>query len=184
MSTQLILDLPEETYERVAQFAACAKRNVSEIIAAALASLLPSLDAIAQLRNVAKLSDREVLALTELRLASDVDHRLSELLNRKQAGELTELEQAELAALMRMYEMGLLRQSQALAEAVKRGLIPPLHPRRQKWRRHFAWSDEGTWVNGRTACGRATVIALNLNNEIALVVRRNWVSADWHPPPS
>ncbi len=128
MSTQLILNLPDDTYERVAQFAACAKRNVSEIIAAALASSLPSLDAITQLRNIAKLSDREVLTLTELRLAPEVDRRLSELLGRQQAKELTDLEQAELAALMRMYEMGLLRQSQALAEAVKRGLIPPLQP--------------------------------------------------------
>ncbi len=56
------------------------------------------------------------------------------------------------------------------------------NPRTQKWRRHFYWSDDGTWVNGRTACGRATVTALNLNNEIALVVRQNWVSAGWHPP--
>lgn len=128
MSTQLILNLPDDTYERVAQFAAYAKRDVSEVIAAALASSLPSLDAIAQLRNITKLSDSEILQLTELRLAPEIDLHLSELLDRKQAGELTELEQAELAALMRMYEMGLLRQSQALAEAVKRGLIPPLQP--------------------------------------------------------
>ena len=127
-STQLILNLPDDTYERVAQFAACAKRNVSEIIAAALASSLPSLDAITQLRNVAKLSDREIHTLTELCLAPEVDRRLSELLDRQQAGELTDLEQAELAALMRMYEKGLLRQSQAGAEAIKRGLIPPLQP--------------------------------------------------------
>ena len=56
------------------------------------------------------------------------------------------------------------------------------NPRTQKWRRHFYWSDDGTWVSGRIACGRATVATLNLNNEIALVVRRNWVSAGWHPP--
>ncbi len=56
------------------------------------------------------------------------------------------------------------------------------NPRQQKWRRHFRWSIDNTQVIGRTACGRATVLALNLNNEIALVVRRNWVSAGWHPP--
>ncbi|NOT54731.1 MAG: HNH endonuclease [Deltaproteobacteria bacterium] len=56
------------------------------------------------------------------------------------------------------------------------------NPRGQQWQRHFFWSDDGTRVNGRTACGRATVGGLNLNNEIALVVRRNWVSAGWHPP--
>jgi hypothetical protein len=56
------------------------------------------------------------------------------------------------------------------------------NPRKQKWSRHFSWSEDGAQVNGRTICGRATVTALNLNNEIALVVRRNWVSAGWHPP--
>jgi hypothetical protein len=128
MSTQVVLDLPDDTYERVAQFAAYAKRNVPDIIAAALASTLPSLEALAQLRAIAKLSDREVLALTALRMTPEADRRLSELLDRQQAGELTDLEEAELAALMRTYEMGLLHQSQALAEAVRRGLIPPLQP--------------------------------------------------------
>ena len=56
------------------------------------------------------------------------------------------------------------------------------NPRKQKWLRHFQWSNEGTEIIGRTACGRATVAALNLNNAIALVVRRNWVRAGWHPP--
>ncbi len=56
------------------------------------------------------------------------------------------------------------------------------NPRTQRWHRHFKWSDDGIEIIGRTACGRATVMALNLNNEIALVVRRNWVRAGWHPP--
>jgi len=56
------------------------------------------------------------------------------------------------------------------------------NPRMQKWRRHFRWSDDAIRVEGLTACGRATVEALSLNNEIALVARQNWVSAGWHPP--
>ena len=56
------------------------------------------------------------------------------------------------------------------------------HPRRQRWRRHFSWSEEGTRIIGRTACGRATVIALQLNHVIAVMVRREWVAAGWHPP--
>jgi hypothetical protein len=128
MSTQVVLNLPDETYERAAQYAAYAKREVAEIIAAALASTLPSREAINQLRSIAKLPDSDVLAVTKLRMEPQADRRLSELLDRQQAGELTDVEQAELAALMRSYEMGLLRQSQALAEAVRRGLIPPLQP--------------------------------------------------------
>jgi hypothetical protein len=33
-----------------------------------------------------------------------------------------------------------------------------------------------------SVCGRATVEALRLNNELAVTVRQNWVKADWHPP--
>ncbi len=128
MSTQVILNLPDETYQRAMQYAAYTNRDVSEVIVAAIASTLPSLVAIEQLRAIAKLSDREVLALTELRMEPKADYRLSELLDRQQARKLRDLERAELAALMRTYEMGLLRQSQALAEAVRRGLIAPLEP--------------------------------------------------------
>ncbi|MDQ5851768.1 MAG: HNH endonuclease, partial [Chloroflexota bacterium] len=39
-----------------------------------------------------------------------------------------------------------------------------------------------TEVQGQTACGRATVIALQLNNPIARLVRSAWVTAGWHPP--
>ncbi|HEY6331934.1 MAG TPA: HNH endonuclease [Blastocatellia bacterium] len=55
------------------------------------------------------------------------------------------------------------------------------NPRTQRWDRHFRWSEDGTRIMGRTACGRATIEALKLNNGIALVVRQNWVNAGWHP---
>lgn len=55
------------------------------------------------------------------------------------------------------------------------------NPRRQKWKRHFRWSEDGTEVIGRTVCGRATVEALNMNNDLAVLVRSNWVKAGWHP---
>ncbi|MCE2487684.1 MAG: HNH endonuclease [Desulfurellaceae bacterium] len=56
------------------------------------------------------------------------------------------------------------------------------NPRRQSWARHFEWSKDGTRIIGRTACGRATVVALQLNHVIAIMVRREWVEAGWHPP--
>jgi hypothetical protein len=37
-------------------------------------------------------------------------------------------------------------------------------------------------IIGITPTGRSTVVALDLNNVISLMVRRNWVKADWHPP--
>ncbi|MEZ4623144.1 MAG: HNH endonuclease [Caldilineaceae bacterium] len=52
----------------------------------------------------------------------------------------------------------------------------------QDWYQHFHWNQDGTLIVGFTPCGRATVIALNLNNLIAVTVRQHWVSAGWHPP--
>ncbi|HEY9634669.1 MAG TPA: hypothetical protein V6D14_14750 [Coleofasciculaceae cyanobacterium] len=54
--------------------------------------------------------------------------------------------------------------------------------RQQKWSRHLVWSDNGSRLAGLTACGRATVLALQLNNSYAVTVRQAWVSAGWHPP--
>lgn len=56
------------------------------------------------------------------------------------------------------------------------------NPRRQRWSTHFMWSEDRTKVLGRTVCGRATVVALQLNNVLAVMVRREWVAAGWHPP--
>lgn len=56
------------------------------------------------------------------------------------------------------------------------------NPRRLRWSDHFYWSADGTEIIGITACGRATVMALKLNNNLAVTVRRNWVDAGWHPP--
>lgn len=60
--------------------------------------------------------------------------------------------------------------------------VPLFNPRRQPWTDHFNWSEDGTRILGRTPCGRATVLSLQLNNIIAVMVRREWVSAGWHPP--
>lgn len=56
------------------------------------------------------------------------------------------------------------------------------NPRKQIWSEHFAWSGDGSQIKGLSSCGRATVIVLQLNNLIAVMVRREWIAAGWHPP--
>jgi hypothetical protein len=56
------------------------------------------------------------------------------------------------------------------------------NPRTQKWAEHFAWIDDGARIVGITGIGRATVMALRLNNPFAVAVRQAWISAGWHPP--
>jgi hypothetical protein len=56
------------------------------------------------------------------------------------------------------------------------------NPCQQKWNEHFQWSEDGTEIIGKTACGRATINALRMNNPEILVARRLWVSVGWWPP--
>ena len=46
------------------------------------------------------------------------------------------------------------------------------NPRRQRWSRQFAWSDDALYIRGRTATGRATVEALHLNRPELVNLRR------------
>jgi hypothetical protein len=56
------------------------------------------------------------------------------------------------------------------------------NPRRQLWDEHFCWSESGTEIWGTTPAGRATVVALRLNNPEIVMARRLWVTAGWWPP--
>ena len=59
---------------------------------------------------------------------------------------------------------------------------PLFNPRTDIWSEHFHWSNSSVEIIGITAVGRATVVALRLNNELIAAARRQWVLAGWHPP--
>ncbi|MEJ5308454.1 MAG: HNH endonuclease [Anaerolineae bacterium] len=61
-------------------------------------------------------------------------------------------------------------------------IVPLFHPRQQVWTEHFQWDAFGTLLVGLTAVGRATIVALNMNNPVIVDARRRWVSVGWHPP--
>ncbi len=62
-------------------------------------------------------------------------------------------------------------------------VVPLFNPRTQVWMEHFAWSEDGIRILGKTPVGRATVKALCLDSDFdALEVRSYWVQAGWHPP--
>jgi hypothetical protein len=56
------------------------------------------------------------------------------------------------------------------------------NPRTQHWSDHFRWSEDGAYIIGLTAIGRATVDTLKMNNAFIVPARRHWVEAGWHPP--
>ncbi len=60
--------------------------------------------------------------------------------------------------------------------------VPLFNPHTQVWRDHFAWSTDGLRMIGGTACGRATIETLRLNNDWLVQARRIWILAGIHPP--
>lgn len=91
-------------------------------------SLSPVCPVVDHYQPVSKLSDAEVLELSEMQMDAKRDRRFSRLLDKQQAGKLTNGEESELLALMQNYQDKLLRKAQALREAVRRGLREPLTP--------------------------------------------------------
>jgi hypothetical protein len=60
--------------------------------------------------------------------------------------------------------------------------VPLFNPRLQQWAEHFRWSEDGAQIIGISPIGRATVIALDLNQPFMLIARRRWALVGWHPP--
>jgi len=56
------------------------------------------------------------------------------------------------------------------------------NPRRQKWEAHFTWSTDLTEILGKTSTGRATIIALKLNRQNLINMRRLLLLIEQHPP--
>jgi KaiC/GvpD/RAD55 family RecA-like ATPase len=119
MSRQVTIQVSEQVLRQAAQVAAQTRRGVEDVLAAWLESVTTE-------RPVEELSGDEVLALAELRLTDEQDVSLSELLERNRESTLDADGHRELDEMMRLYEHGLLRKSQALKVAVRRGLREPL----------------------------------------------------------
>ena len=77
---------------------------------------------------ISTLTDEEVLVLADTKMDPVQNDRLAELQTRGKADGLTEAERIELLSLLHLYQVGQLRKSEGLAEAVRRGLRPPLRP--------------------------------------------------------
>ena len=56
------------------------------------------------------------------------------------------------------------------------------HPRLQDWHDHIRWSGDFGAIVGRTAVGRATVVALEMNHARVVQIRLLWAALGLHPP--
>ena len=59
-------------------------------------------------------------------------------------------------------------------DPVSEEVVDVIHPRLQVWVEHFAWDADGFTLVGLTPCGRATVVALDMNAPIRLESRSLW----------
>ncbi|HEV8160308.1 MAG TPA: HNH endonuclease signature motif containing protein [Pyrinomonadaceae bacterium] len=57
------------------------------------------------------------------------------------------------------------------------------NPNLQRWTENFGWDKEKTSIIGKTPCGRATVFALKINDELQTNARKIWKLTGLFPPP-
>lgn len=60
-------------------------------------------------------------------------------------------------------------------------MVAIFNPRQHRWPDHFRW--DGTFLQGRTAIGRATIAALQMNRPLVLAIRAEESSLGRHPQP-
>ena len=129
MTIEVTLNLPEALIDHARTLGQVTQRNVEAVLTDNLELLwlasTPLLDGNLH-PPIASLSDAEVTSLADLKLSEAQNQRLGELQATGKATSLSEVERYELLALLQIYQLGQLRKSEALAEAVGRGLRPPL----------------------------------------------------------
>ena len=119
---EISVKLPNNLYQDVSALAQAKKKSVAEIIKNAVRKAVNE-DAETLERPLADCSDSEVLALANMKMSEAENKRMSELLAMQGEETITPLARNELAALMRVYQVGNLRKAQGIYEAVRRGLL-------------------------------------------------------------
>ncbi len=129
MAVEMTLNLPEGLVENARKFGRAVQQDTGAVLSDALERLLlmveDSPDAIFY-PPVSTLSDKEVLELANSKMDVVQNQRLGELIAKGKASGLSVSERYELSALMMIYQIGQLRKSEALAEAVQRRLHEPI----------------------------------------------------------
>ncbi len=125
---EITLQLSDKLYEQARQWAAITQQELDDALTDALSLVLTPVYISPELEKpVASLSDKEILAQSQMQMAASQGQRFSKLLRQQRENKLSEDEHRELLALGQLYQRLWLRQSEALAEAVRRGIHPPLH---------------------------------------------------------
>ncbi|CAN5663383.1 hypothetical protein BH20ACI4_BH20ACI4_08430 [soil metagenome] len=119
---EISVKLPDGLYKNVSHLARAKKKTVAEFVKNAVRKAVDE-EAETLERPLADCSDEEVLFLANMKMSETENARMSELLGKQREETISPLERNELDALFRVYQVGNLRKSQGIYEAVERGLI-------------------------------------------------------------
>lgn len=131
MTIPITINLPESLAASIQRLGEATAREISDVLLDTLEIVLPTLDNLSEMSinsSIPDISDQEVLELANLKMDVVQNQRLGELQAKGKNTGLTAGERYELLILMSLYQMGQLRKSEGLAEAVKRGIKTPLSP--------------------------------------------------------
>lgn len=132
MPQTVTLTVPESVLQPLQRTATVTNQPVEELLLAALQNALPSLDGLPEeaRQNLGELEllDDEALWRVMLEMvATDEQRRLEDLLARRQAGQFSETEEAQLAKLQQRADLIMLRKARAAVLLRLRGKrIPTL----------------------------------------------------------
>ncbi|MEE4359567.1 MAG: hypothetical protein V2I97_24045 [Desulfococcaceae bacterium] len=125
----LTLNLPDNLVEHAKHFGQITHRDAATVLSDTLEMIWPAGDNLQSsdiFQPVANLPDSEILELADLKMNRVQNERLGKLQSKGKISGLTPAEQFELLTLIHIYQVGQLRKSEGLAEAVRRGLRKPL----------------------------------------------------------
>ncbi len=129
MQTQITLDQADDEFVHAKQATLQAGFRLEEYLNFVLKAIsTPKLlneDGIERIFHL--LPDTLILQLAKAKMADKESKLFSRLLEKQSEGKLNEKERERLTQLAEEYERGTLRKAYAMAEAVRRGLMPPLH---------------------------------------------------------
>jgi hypothetical protein len=129
MTVEITLTLPDSLVEQAQRLGLSSHRNAETVLANALETIWMTLENLPDSNlytPVSELSDQEVSELAEMKMGEAQSQRLGKLQAQGKVTGLSETERYELLALLQIAQLGQLRKSEALAEAVQRGLRAPL----------------------------------------------------------
>ena len=129
MQQNLTLDLANHEFLQANQAILQAGFKIEEYLKIVLKAIGSSghlnEDAIERIFHL--LADDMVVRLAKAKMAKDDSKLYSRLLARRNEGKISDQEREKLRLLSEEYERWTLRKAYAIAEAVRRGLMPPFH---------------------------------------------------------